>query len=171
MRYDYKKLYQKNAAFYTTHPKALRALLFTNTTLTWFFVFGFGAFLLYAYFAGYTLPDFLKMIGLPLFCLCLVGILRIAVKRPRPYSEKGASITPFLKKSSDENQSFPSRHVASAFVISMVLSAYLPWAGICSLVFSLVLSYVRFAIGVHYPSDLIGGACVGLISGIFVFIF
>ena len=171
MCYDYKQLYNKNAAFYKAHPKALRLLLLSNLAFTGLFALAYGAFCVYAYCMEYTLPHVLKIVELPVLCLFLVSVLRSVIERPRPYSELGANITPFLEKSGSENKSFPSRHVACAFVISMVILSYLPWAGICLLPFALALAYVRFALGVHYPSDLIGGAVIGFLSGILAFIF
>ena len=171
MRYDYKQLYQKNAAFYESHPIAKKLLLFSNTALTGIFFLAYGAFLVYAYFQGYTLPDFLKIVEFPVLCLFLVSVLRTAIDRERPYSEKGANIEPILQKSGKQNKSFPSRHTACAFVISTVILAYMTGAGICLLLLSCVLAYVRFALGLHYPSDLIGGAIVGFVSGVLTFIF
>ena len=170
MRYDYKQLYEKNAAFYERHPIAKKLLLFSNTALTGIFFLAYGVFLVYAYFHEYTLPDFVKIVEFPVLCLFLVSVLRTAIDRERPYSEKGANIEPILQKSGKQNKSFPSRHTACAFVISTVILAYMTGAGICLIVLGCVLGYVRFALGVHYPTDLLGGAVLGGICGLLLLI-
>jgi membrane-associated phospholipid phosphatase len=170
MRYDYKTLYEKNAAFYHARPKAKKCILALNLILTGVFFLSYGAFVLYAIFSHFSAPELMKILGLPAACLFLVHLLRLAIERPRPYSKQGAAITPLLQKSGSENKSFPSRHLACAFVIATVILAYLAGAGICLLVLGGVLGYIRFALGLHYPSDLIGGAILGFVCGIFAFI-
>ena len=171
MNYDYQKLYYKNAAFFVKHTWALRILMRASSFLTGFFALAFGAFLVYGYFTEIPLPDFLQIVEFPVLCLFLIGLLRTLFERPRPYSEKGANIKPFLRKPKGENQSFPSRHTACAFVISTVIFGYLPWAGICLMPFTLALAYVRFTLGLHYPSDLVGGAILGILCGVLPFLF
>ncbi len=171
MAYNYKKLYEKTAKFYQEREKAKKALLFCNLAFTGLFFLSYGAFVLYALFSPFLLRDIIKILSLPALCFLLVIALRLIIKRPRPYSENGANITPLLVKTGGENQSFPSRHTACAFVIATVILAYLTGAGICLLVFGTLLSYIRFALGLHYPSDLLGGAMLGVLCGIFAFIF
>lgn len=169
MAYNYKKLYEKTAKFYQERKKAKKALFFCNLAFTGLFFVAYGVFALYALFS-YDLKDIVKILALPALCLGLVMVLRIFIKRPRPYSEKGANITPLLQKSGSEFKSFPSRHIACAFVIAVVILAYCTGAGICLLLFGGILSYIRFALGVHYPSDLFAGAVLGVACGIFAFI-
>lgn len=170
MAYDYKTLYEKNTAFYLARPKAKKVLLFCNLAFTGLFFLSYGAFVLYALFSPFLLGDIIKILSLPALCFLLVIALRLIIKRPRPYSKNGANITPLLMKTGGENQSFPSRHTACAFVIATVILAYLTGAGICLLVFANALAYIRFALGLHYPSDLLGGAILGFLCGIFAFI-
>ena len=170
MAYNYKKLYEKNAAFFKARPRALKALFLLNTGLTALFMLAYVAFLVYAVFADFSNAQLLGLTGFPALCLCLVALLRLAFPRPRPYSEEGAQIEPFLKKHDGDRKSFPSRHVASAFVIAAVLLPYLPWAGLTLCVLGLALAYVRFALGVHYPSDLAAGAGLGAVCGLLMFL-
>lgn len=169
MAYDYKKLYEKNAAFYLARPKAKKALLFCNLAFTGLFFLAYAVFVLYTLLTPH-LFDALKILVLPALCLLLVMLLRLFIKRARPYSEKGANITPLLVKSGSEFKSFPSRHIACAFVIATLILAYCTGAGICLLVLGSALGYIRFALGLHYPSDLLCGALLGFLCGIFAFI-
>lgn len=105
--------------------------------------------------------------GVPLLCLLTVSLLRNLFDRKRPY--EGAGIVPVIEKKK-KGHSFPSRHLASAFVIGTVFLPYCLPAGIVVLSAGAVLGYVRFAAGVHYPSDLAVGALLGALFGALVFI-
>ncbi len=169
MHYDYKTLYEKNAAFYEARPRAKKALLISNPVFTWLFFAAYLVFLSWAVFSDVSVYALVYMLALPALCVLIVGVLRMTVLRPRPYSEAGAGITPILKKENNLDKSFPSRHVACAFVIATVISAHFLWAGIPLFFCALALGYIRFALGLHYPSDLIGGAGIGLACGIAAF--
>lgn len=169
MHYDYKTLYEKNAAFYEARPRAKKALLVSNSVFTWLFFAAYLAFLAWAVFSDVSIYTLVYIVALPALCVLIVGVLRMTILRPRPYSEAGAGITPILKKENNLDKSFPSRHVACAFVIATVISAHFLWAGIPLFVCALILGYIRFALGLHYPSDLIGGAGIGLACGIAAF--
>jgi len=47
---------------------------------------------------------------------------------------------------------------------------YVLWAGAGLLVCSLALAYIRFALGLHYPSDLLAGSIVGAGVGALMFL-
>ena len=170
MKYDYVALYNKNAAFYNAHPTAKRALKLGNVILTWFFFVCYGVLLLYAFYVEpFETMDLIKILFTPLLTLLTVSVLRLAIDRPRPYAEDCAGITPLVEKKSD-GKSFPSRHLACAAVIAMTFLPYYPIVGAFLLGGSAVLGYIRFALGLHYPSDLLAGACIGVFLGSFIFV-
>lgn len=162
MSYSYSLLYEKNAAFFRARPRLLKALPLINHGLTVLFFLFYALFLANAVALEYPPEDLVKILGAPALCLFLVSFLRLCIHRPRPYSEAGANIQPLYTKKGSDEHSFPSRHVACAFVIACTVFPYSIGAGICSLLFGGVLAYVRFTLGVHYPSDLIGGALLGV---------
>ncbi len=172
MKYDYKALYQKNAAFYNARPKLKKALLFGNLAFTFFFFVAYGGLTAYALFSpdSFEVKDTIKMLFAPSLCVFLIALLRLTIPRPRPYSEAGANIEPLLKKHGAQDQSFPSRHIASAFVIAGVFLAHFTLVGVALFALALTLGYIRFALGLHYPSDLIGGAGVGVFCSLFLFL-
>ena len=100
--------------------------------------------------------------------LLAVELFRAIFPRKRPYSPDGAGIHPICKKKKESN-SFPSRHVASAFVIGVSFCSASLWLGIPVLVLGAMLAYVRFLCGYHYPSDLFGGAVLGSLLGVLSF--
>ena len=113
--------------------------------------------------------DLIKILFTPLMALLTVSVMRLAIDRPRPYAEDGAGITPLVEKKSD-GKSFPSRHLACAAVIAMSFLPYYPIAGAFLLGGSAVLGYIRFALGVHYPSDLVAGMGLGIALGSLIFL-
>ena len=171
MRYNYANLYNRNAAFFLARPKAKKALYIVNTAITYLF---FGAYaLLFVYGAqkgAFAPMDFTKIFCAPALALFIVSVLRLAIDRPRPYSEEGAGITPLKEKEGDKN-SFPSRHLACAAVIATVFLPYLPLVSGALFILAFGLGYLRFALGWHYPSDLFAGFFLGLAVGIIPMLF
>lgn len=171
MKYDYVTLYNKSAAFYNAHPTAKRALKLGNTALTWLFFACYGILWTYALFIDpLGIRDLVKILFIPLLTLLAVTILRLAVRRARPYSKDGADITPLVEKKNVDDKSFPSRHLACATVIAMTFLPFYPIAGGILLCLSVLLGYIRFALGLHYPSDLLVGAGLGTILGSLIFL-
>lgn len=165
--YDYKRLYEKHARFYRAHKKAEKCLIFSNTFLTWLFVSAYAGLLLFIALRFRAWEHFLKVLIPPVGCFLLVYPLRLLFNRKRPYHKEGAGITPFVKK--ETQHSFPSRHLACALAIATVFLPYSLWAGVCLSVLSIGMAYVRFALGLHYPSDLFAGALLGSLCGLPIF--
>lgn len=62
------------------------------------------------------------------------------------------------------NASFPSSHTATAVAIACAMVAADPVIGAISIVIALFVMFGRIAVGVHFPSDILGGIVIGLIS-------
>jgi undecaprenyl-diphosphatase len=92
--------------------------------------------------------------------------LNIITPRPRPFLTLPATVlvTP------PHDPSFPSDHaaIASAVSANLLLSGEPEW-GALALLLAFVIGAARVAVGVHYPSDIIGGLMVGTAFG-FVFL-
>lgn len=157
----YVQLYEKNYQWFERRPKWKRFLLLVNKYLTLIF---FGAYVGIWTFALLDKRDFREevifLFTIPASSLCLVSALRRIISRPRPYDEDGAGITPMIKKSRGRYSSMPSRHITSAVAISLGILQISPIIASVLLVASLVLAYTRFAVGVHYISDLFVGAAI-----------
>ena len=75
---------------------------------------------------------------------------------------------------SSKSLSFPSGHTSSAFTFAMALTLVLKnkGAAIASFIFAFLMGVSRIYVGVHYPTDVIVGAFVGIlyaIIGYFIF--
>ena len=86
-------------------------------------------------------------------------ILKNVVARTRPY-DVIEGLTSLVGAQKD--YSFPSGHTGSAFAAAVVLFLGLPKkCGIPILVFACLMGLSRLYVGVHYPSDVLGGALIG----------
>ena len=94
-----------------------------------------------------------------------VSFFRRIINRKRPY--EALDIEPLIHKKKT-GQSFPSRHVFSIFLISMLWFPYFAVMGIFLFVGGLLLSIIRVIGGVHYFSDVFCGAMTGIIMGILI---
>lgn len=92
-----------------------------------------------------------------------LGIKNI-VARIRPY-EVVDGLNRLVEAQSD--YSFPSGHTAHAFAVGVVILIMMPKkVGVPIFIISVLMAYSRLYIGVHYPTDVIGGAIIGTLMGL-----
>jgi undecaprenyl-diphosphatase len=84
--------------------------------------------------------------------------LLVRRRRPRPGSRPALIRVP-------RSPSFPSGHSAAAFAFATGASAELPSLAPLLLPLAGAVAYSRVHTGVHYPSDVVAGALVGIGSG------
>lgn len=92
-------------------------------------------------------------------------IIRFFYNRPRPF-ETLTEIYQLIFR--DTAGSFPSGHAAFSFAIAAVVSHYYPKTGLAFFVAATILSLARVAVGVHWPTDIIGGALIGIATSILI---
>jgi undecaprenyl-diphosphatase len=95
----------------------------------------------------------------------LVELIRYFYDRPRPFEVFG--IEPLVAHSPLE-PSLPSGH--AAFYFGLALAAWFMnrrWGGVYIVLASL-MGFARVIIGVHWPTDVLAGAVLGIISAFFV---
>ena len=97
-------------------------------------------------------------------------ILKHLINRPRPFMTY-----PFIEKMSNGGSpSFPSGHTADAFALATAISLAFPkwYIVIPSYTWALFIIYLRMDLGVHYPSDILGGIIVGAgMAALYYFLF
>jgi undecaprenyl-diphosphatase len=90
--------------------------------------------------------------------------IRFIYHRPRPFV--GLHVSHLL---TDTSHSFPSGHTIFLFALATVLLFVHRRLGYFFLGAGLVVGLARVAGGVHYPSDIAGGAVLGVITGLLVY--
>ncbi|HEX4717341.1 MAG TPA: phosphatase PAP2 family protein [Thermoleophilaceae bacterium] len=99
--------------------------------------------------------------------LLVAHFLASAINRARPFVAH-PHIHLFLAHAPDPG--FPSDHATGAFAIGFALVLRDRLTGIVALVLALLLSFGRVALGVHYPSDVLAGAALGLLAALLLWI-
>lgn len=94
-------------------------------------------------------------------CL-LVGniILKPLIGRIRP-CDVNAAVDLLIKKPLDA--SFPSGHAMSSFAGAMCIMFYSIKYGIPAMILALIISFSRLYLYVHYPTDILAGAILGIL--------
>ena len=92
------------------------------------------------------------------------GIIKHIVNRTRPFNAvEGLSILIRAPGSS----SFPSGHTATAFAVTTILLFSLPKKySFVGLFVASMIAFSRMYVGVHYPTDVLGGLIMGIIYGL-----
>jgi undecaprenyl-diphosphatase len=92
----------------------------------------------------------------------VVGLIRAFYNRPRPF-EVLPDLHQLLTHTPDG--SFPSGHAAFFFAIAAVVGRYYPKTRVLFYATALSLSFSRVVTGLHWPSDIVGGAIIGIGAG------
>ncbi|MCI8852651.1 MAG: phosphatase PAP2 family protein [Lachnospiraceae bacterium] len=93
------------------------------------------------------------------------GILKTLVNRVRPYVAVEGLI-PIARLPADA--SFPSGHTGASFAVASVIYLCMPKKiGIPVLLLAALIGFSRLYLGVHYPTDVLAGAVIGLCTGWF----
>ncbi|MBR6325916.1 MAG: phosphatase PAP2 family protein [Lachnospiraceae bacterium] len=91
-------------------------------------------------------------------------VIKILVDRTRPY-EVVEGLTAIVPLPGDA--SFPSGHTAAGIAAAVVLIGETKaryW--IPALLLALLVAFSRMYVGVHYPTDVLGGAILGILYGL-----
>lgn len=94
--------------------------------------------------------------------------LKALLSRERPYNilENLKTFNIILR-----DHSFPSGHTSASFAIATALALNIVEIAILVYVFALAIGISRIYLGVHYPTDVLAGIIVALISTIIVQVF
>lgn len=94
-------------------------------------------------------------------------VIRFFHNRPRPFEV--SNIVPIIPH--DLGYSFPSGHATFFFALGMSIFLYDRRWGTFFLVAAVLMGIARIIAGVHWPSDIIGGAIIGVLTSLVVHYF
>lgn len=142
------------------HPGILRAIatLFAHSGDSWFWIAGI-------LMVWLTAPPFWQqsamLMGISVIITAiLVLTIKFTVKRRRPEGAWGA-----IYRSTDPH-SFPSGHATRSFMLATMAIGLGPtWFSIILIIWAPLVGLARVAMGIHYLSDVIVGAVLGIIMG------
>ncbi len=104
-------------------------------------------------FAGVFLSAVVSRLG-------ITALIRFLHHRPRPYVENPVNL--LIDKGAEA--SFPSGHAAFFFAFSLAVYYHNKRLGIVFLAISALMAFARIFAGIHWPSDILAGAVVGIFS-------
>ncbi len=89
-------------------------------------------------------------------------LVKLVVRRPRPVLE---GLPPL--GGAPSSLSFPSAHATSSFAVATAMTRVEP-VGAIAFLLAFALALGRPYLGMHYPSDVIVGAVIGIALGLIV---
>lgn len=106
---------------------------------------------------------FLVLIGLLLGLIIGNGIVKNLVARPRPcwINCDFQLLIPVPK-----DYSFPSGHTQAAVIATTMITLYKRKWGWIVIPFAMAIAFSRLYLYVHFPTDVLGGAFMGLVIGL-----
>ncbi len=95
------------------------------------------------------------------FNIALTEGIKYSVRRKRPFQEYPDEI---VMRTKADGFSFPSGHTSSAFATAtaLTLSTKKWYVAVPAYAYAGLVAYSRLRLGVHYPSDVLGGIIVGI---------
>lgn len=120
----------------------------------------YGIYLVYLYFAD--INSFKPALWIVLIAIAIelpiYWLLKNTIRRIRPFNahlEVENMVYPL------DEFSFPSGHTSAAFMVAMILTHFSPFLAIPIFLFATLVGISRIYLGVHYPSDILGGMIYG----------
>lgn len=111
-----------------------------------------------------------RILGLMLIPLIFMSdqlsstLIKKWIERPRPcHTVNGIPVLGgiHLLVPCGSGYSFPSSHAVNNFAVGVFFSYYFRRWGWVILIWATMVAFSRISVGVHYPSDVLGGAVVG----------
>lgn len=152
-------------------------LLFIQEYVRQDFMLGFWRFITWLGDSGWfwiavsvvlLIPKKTRTVGIAALLALLVNLLitnvtlKPLIARTRPYEViEGLKIL----IAAPHDYSFPSGHTSASFSAALVYLQMLPRRyGIAFVVLAALIAFSRLYVGVHYPTDVLGGLVVGIFS-------
>lgn len=132
------------------------ATFFAHSGDSWFWGLGLAILWLLGgeFWKNWALTQFIFIVVLAI----LVLLIKFSIRRKRPEGEWGA-----IYRNTDPH-SFPSGHAARAFLIAVIALTLGPvWVAVVLSIWAPLVTFSRVLMGVHYLSDVLAGAILGIL--------
>jgi undecaprenyl-diphosphatase len=142
------------------------AAIFFAKYLPYFLVLGF--FILIFQQVGWRSRLFLFIEGALATILSrglLTEIIRFFSPQPRPFEI--LNFSPLIPES---GYSFPSGHATFYFALAAIVFLWNKKWGSWYFIFAILNGAARIYAGVHWPGDILGGAAIGILSGLLIYL-
>ena len=100
------------------------------------------------------------------FAMALTDVLKAAFSLPRPFQIPSLGISP--RGEIPTNPGFPSGHTTNAFTVATVIWSRYPAWRVPFVLLAIATGVSMIILGLHFPSDVIGGVFLGIFCGTFV---
>jgi undecaprenyl-diphosphatase len=99
-------------------------------------------------------------------------VIKSLIARPRPCHLAGG--VPIISDihllvPCGSGYSFPSSHAANNFAFAALMTIYFRKFWYVFFTYAVLMGFSRISVGVHYPSDVLGGALIGVILSFLVY--
>lgn len=160
-----KKFYEKLSRPFEENPGKLKILTGVNHTITRLIYLVYP--LLLIWLIASRDQRFWKVLLVPALSFLAVTLFRKCCNARRPY-EKWSDLPPLIPKDT-KGHSFPSRHAFSIYIIAM--AAWYVWMppGIILCIAGVLLAASRVIARIHFVRDVVAGALIAILIGIFAF--
>ena len=159
----YDEFYGRITAWYRKDPARIKLLKQLNTANVAVFYAAYPILLIIAFVTDN--PKKWQILLVPAVSFVLLTMIRARINRRRPYEDWNLDV---LIAKDKQGESMPSRHIFSSSVIAMAVLAVNVPLGSILLILAASGGYFRIVGGVHYPSDVLAGFLLGILSGLFI---
>lgn len=111
------------------------------------------------FFKRYRKCGVMVLISLAVCAILTSGVIKPAVGRQRPFQIRG--IVPYIAPPG--GFSFPSGHTSSSFAAALSIFLCHKKEGIAAFVLAVIIAFSRLYFYVHFPSDVLWGAILGVV--------
>lgn len=134
-------------------------IIFFASYLAYVLIIAFAIFIL---FSGYEWRKRFEALGVVLVSVfiargVITELIRFFYHRPRPFID-----LPIQPLFTDPAWSFPSGHATFFFALATSVYLYNKKWGIGFYIATILMTISRVVAGIHYPSDIIAGALIGI---------